>query len=216
MIRKFEHASLFDLPAPNQQEIADARFQDQQELALFHQQLAQILAVCNNLTDHSNTGRIPQVKAELDSCYIRACSLGADLNEQKEALSYLNDVITSALRRALRDDDEPGRFKLIKQESLRVRQIESLSHTVVADILRDDSPIASTELAATLLCESDAAFLAAAHMLSTDRRQTLAAEITAIGRRLSVQSAKSHKTGAIQSKLALLATLSKSGDMETT
>jgi len=105
LIRRHEHAHYFaPLSPPSPLEVAEAQNRDQQELARFHLSLESLITRCTELTEDSNTATITAIKKDLDACHDTAFGLGADLTEQTEAIATLNEVITSAMRRALRDD----------------------------------------------------------------------------------------------------------------
>lgn len=97
----------------------------------------------------------------------------------------LNEVITNAVRRAMREDDEYDRLVLIKQESVRMRHLTRLNYPIVCDLLRSVSPISAAETPAAMLCETDEAFTVALDVLDDDKRRYLAEGIETIKSRTS-------------------------------
>ena len=97
----------------------------------------------------------------------------------------LNEVITSAVRRAMREDDEYDRLILIKQESLRMRHLTRLNYPIVCDLLRSISPISTAEIPAAMLCETDEAFTVALDVLDDSKKRYLAEGIETIKSRTS-------------------------------
>ncbi len=169
---------------PVQQDLLEAQQRDQQELTQFNQHLAQLAIDCANLADDSTAKQIAAIKNDLDRRYDTACGLGADLAEQKQALVMLNDVITNAVTRAHRNDDEHGRLLLIKQESLRMRHLTRLNYPIVCDLLRAVPPVPAAEVPAALLSESDEAFTVALEVLGDSSKRYLAHRIKLIKDRL--------------------------------
>ena len=186
IIRKSRFPQFFtDKEPPAPAALADAQQRDQQELNQLNQQLAALATRCGALADNSDVDTIAKIKRDLDRCYDTACGLGADLHEQKNALTMLNEVITSAVRRAMREDDEYDRLILIKQESLRMRHLTRLNYPIVCDLLRSISPISTAEIPAAMLCETDEAFTVALDVLDDSKKRYLAEGIETIKSRTS-------------------------------
>lgn len=185
VIRKTRHPHFFfRREPPSQADLLHAQSRDQQELTQLNEHLAALAVQCTALTEDSSSESIAAIKMDLDHCYDTACGLGADLKEQKDALSMLNEVITTAVRRALRENDEHHRLVLIKQESLRMRHLTRLNYPIVCDLLRSVSPIPVAETAAAMLCETDEAFTVALDVLDDTKRRYLADGIQSIEDRL--------------------------------
>lgn len=185
VIRKTRHPHFFfRRQPPAEADLLQAQSRDQQELTQLNQHLAALAVQCTGLTEDSSSETITTIKMDLDRCYDTACGLGADLKEQKDALSMLNEVITSAVRRALRENDEHDRLVLIKQESLRMRHLTRLNYPIVCDLLRSVSPIPAAETSAAMLCETDEAFTVALDVLDDTKRRYLAEGIQTIEDRL--------------------------------
>ncbi len=185
VIRKTDFPLLFsDRKPPVTKDLEQAQLLDKQELAQLELELAELLEQCSTITETTNIEHVCKIKSDLDRCYDTACGLGADLSEQKEALTLLNEVITTAIRRALRDDDEHGRLLLIKQESVRMRHLTRLNYPIVCDLLRSVCPIPPAEIPAALLCETDEAFTVALEVLDDNKRKYLAEGIDTISHRL--------------------------------
>ncbi len=181
VIRQLTYPHFFFRKAPpSPADLNKAQQLDQQELTQLNEHLAELVGRCTGLAEDSSATTIAKIKNELDHCYDTACGLGANLQEQKDALSMLNEVITSAVRRAMRDDDEHERLLLIKQESLRMRHLTRLNYPIVCDLLHSGPSIPKAELAAAMLCESDEAFTVALDVLDDNKRKFLAEEIDEI------------------------------------
>lgn len=169
--RRRQNPGLFDRPAPDNLALLAARQRDQREIEAFHRQLTEIIA---DLTSTTESAQLLQLKQRLDDCYRQSCALAGDLRDQQEALGNLNEIITTALRRALRDDDEAGRLQLIKHEASRLRSIDQWQCQLLADRAQTPSPIPADELAASLLCEPEAPMLAALQQFDAVQRRDIA------------------------------------------
>ncbi len=186
LIRRYQHPHFFEsCKPPSAQDISEAQSRDQQELGQFHLSLQSLIRRCTDLTTETSAASITAIKKELDSCHDTAFSLAADLTEQKTAIATLNEVITSAMRRALTGEDEALRLQLIKDEAKRMAKLSRLEHPIVSDLLRSISPIPQGQLTAALLCESDKAYKAALEVLSTNRKNYLATRIDTIMKSLN-------------------------------
>ena len=185
VIRKTDFPHLFaNTKSPLQKDLVQAQQLDKQELAQLELELAELLEQCSTITETTNIEHVSKIKNDLDRCYDTACGLGADLSEQKEALNLLNEVITTAIRRALRDDDEHGRLMLIKQESVRMRHLTRLNYPIVCDLLRAVCPIPPADIPAAMLAETDEAFTVALEVLDDNKRKYLAEGIDTISKSL--------------------------------
>ena len=188
IIRKARHSHFFgDNKSPSAEQLAQAQQRDQLELAQFNQHIGELALECTSLGEESSPSLITSIKNKIDHCYDTACGLGAELDDQKEALAVLNDLITTAMRRALRDTDETDRLHLIKQESQRMQHLARLEYPIVCDLLRAIPPIPAMEIPAALLSETDEAYTIALEVLDQDQRNHLAEGIEAIAARITDQ-----------------------------
>lgn len=188
IIRKARHSHFFGSNESTlAEQLAQAKNRDQLELAQFNQHIGELALQCTNLGDQSSRELITGIKNKIDHCYDTACGLGAELDDQKEALAVLNELITTALRRALRDTDETDRLHLIKQESQRMQHLARLEYPIVCDLLRAVSPIPAGEIPAALLSETDEAYTIALEVLDQDKRRYLADGIESVATRIADQ-----------------------------
>lgn len=175
LIRRHTHPHFFGkLPPLTENQLQREQQRDQQELANFHLRLQSLIERCTELNEKSSVETITTIKKDLDQCHDTAFGLGTDLTEQKNAIAVLNEVITTAMRRALQDCDDGMRLRLIQNEGNRLAKLSLLEHTVVCDILHEQNPIPADELPAALLCETDAAYKAALEVLDSKIKKDLA------------------------------------------
>lgn len=186
IIRKSRNSHFFGAnDTPLEEQLAQAQQRDQLELTQFNQHIGELALQCTNLGEQSSPTLITGIKKKIDHCYDTACGLGAELDDQKEALAVLNDLITTAMRRALRDTDETDRLHLIKQESRRMQHLARLEYPIVCDLLRAVSPIPTVEIPAALLSETDEAYTVALEVLDQNKRRYLAEGIESIAERVT-------------------------------
>lgn len=186
VVRKARHGHFFvGNNSSLAEELNQAKQRDQLELTQFNQHIGELALQCASLGEESSTALITGIKNKIDHCYDTACGLGAELGDQKDALAVLNDLITTAMRRALRDTDEKNRLHLIKQESQRMQHLARLEYPIVCDLLRAVSPIPAIEVPAALLSETDEAYTIALEILDATKRRYLAEGIESIAERIS-------------------------------
>jgi len=184
LIRAVRNPKFFNNQIPSEQQLREAQLRDQQELSQFNLDLGRLATECTQITEETGIDDINRIKKELDCCYDTACGLAAELGEQKSALSMLNDIITNAMRRAHRNDDEHSRLLLIKQESVRMRHLARLNYPIVCDLLRAECAILPGELPAAMLSETDEAFTVALDIVDNPGKQRLLEGIETVRRRL--------------------------------
>ncbi len=181
LIRRHSHPHYFGSGTKTtEQDLIEAKARDQQELAQFHSSLQTIVDRTTELNEESSANTIMALKKDLEICHDTAFGLAADLSDQKAAIAALNDVITTAMRRTLRDKDEPNHLRLIQNESKRISQLSRLQYPIVCDLLRSISPIPKGELTAALLSESEAAYITALEVMSRNDKEYLAKRIDTI------------------------------------
>lgn len=201
LIRRYDNPQYFETSKPvTEINVADAQTRDQQELALFHSSLETLIERCMTLTEETNTATLASVKQQLDACHDTAFGLAADLTEQQDAISALNEIITSTMQRSLDEEDEMTRLRLIQKEGARMAQLHRLEYPIVCDLLRSVCPIPKGELTGALLSEPDSAYKAALEILDTDRKTLIADRIDTI---LSTLESDGHKEQVLR-KLELL------------
>ena len=91
IIRKARHSHFFgDDKISLAEQLNRAKQRDQLELAQFNQHIGELALECTSLGEQSSRAMITGVKNKIDHCYDTACGLGAELDDQKEALAVLN------------------------------------------------------------------------------------------------------------------------------
>ena len=152
--RKYQNP-LFS-PAGNQitqQELDNARQQDQTALQQFLQDFHALLQEAVNLKPDTDSEIILDLKERLDQGYTRCCAMPGDHEEIKVAIDKLVQVIMQAVRQGAVND--PVALGKLDDEDTARRMHQALhTHTLLVDLLLPDSPVEEAELLPTLLSES--------------------------------------------------------------
>jgi len=202
LIRRHDNPQYFTgTTPPTDLDITEAQARDQNELLQFNKSLESLIHRSMNLTAGACSDSITSVKKELDACQNTAFGLAADLVEQKDALASLNEVMTSAMQRALPTGDKDMRLStMMQKEARRKKRLTLLEYPIVSDLLRSVCPVPPEEIPAALLSESDSAYKAALEIFEDDRKTHLARRLDIL---IGTLVTEKHKSRA-QKKLDLL------------
>lgn len=135
------------------EELNEARYLDQLEIRQFTQDFQKLVADSAALEGRVDTEIILDLKSRIERLYHTCAGLGGDWQSHKTALNRLNQVIVKSLRSNAGNDPLALR-ELDRESAARQQHIALLEHCVVADLLRDDSPILGEELVPVLLSEA--------------------------------------------------------------
>jgi len=153
-------------------ELYQARKQDEQDAQLFHESFQRLLTEMVELPDKEDTEIILKQKSRIDELYTQCASLGGDHSREKEALNKLNDVLMKAVRSAAGNDPQ-AIDELSREQAAREIHMNLLEFPLVADLLRTDCPVAEDELVATLLSEEVATLGTIMTLFDQEQRQEL-------------------------------------------
>lgn len=137
---------------PDEEELFFARKQDEGDEQRFQQSFHGLLNEMVELPEREDTDVILKQKSRIDELYTLCASLGGDHSREKQALNKLNDVLMAAIRSAAGNDPQAIE-ELAREQAAREIHLNLLEYPLVADLLRNDSPVAEDELVATLLSE---------------------------------------------------------------
>ncbi len=196
LIRRHDNPQYFiGTKPPNALDITDAQTRDQIELIEFNKSLESLIHRSMSLPEDACAESISSVKKELDACHNTAFGLAADLNDQKEALASLNEVITTAMQGSLPTRDHQARLsQMLHTEAARKERLQLLEFPIVSDLLRSVCPIPPDELPAALLSESNNAYVAALEIFDDDRKIYLAHRLDILVSALTSEKLKSRSS----------------------
>lgn len=177
---------LFGSPTVSEQAFAAARERDQQEIQQFHSDLESTVTQCLQLDAHAESEQVLRLKNTLERLYESSCGLAGDHSREQQALVGVIDSIMSAIEKGAADD--PVAVNHLQDEKLaRQQHFELLQNTLIADLLRQESPIAEDELTATLLTASAETLPLVLTFFNPDQLQLLYNEATDLLQSLASQ-----------------------------
>ena len=153
-------------------DLYQARKQDEQDAQRFHQSFQSLLSEMVELPDKEDTEVILKQKGRIDELYTQCASLGGDHSREKEALNKLNEVLMTAIRSAAGNDPQAIE-ELSREQAAREIHLNLLEFPLVADLLRTDCPVAEDELVATLLSEEATTLGMIMTLFDQEQRQEL-------------------------------------------
>ena len=170
--RKYRNP-LFTAATPiTQHEVDAARQEDQLALERFLEDFRGLIQEAVDLKPNADSDIILDLKERLDQCYTRCCSMPGDHEEIKSAINKLIQVIMQAVRQGATNDPMALDKLDDEEEARRVHQALH-HHSLIVDLLLDDSPIAEAELLPTLLSESAEALQATLSLFDTEQLRLL-------------------------------------------
>ena len=151
----------------SQQDIDDARQQDEMELISFMNQFQLLVQEAIDLKPETDSEIILNLKERLDKSYAQCCALPGDQSQIKEAVKKLINAVMVAVRSGAETD--PKALQELNEEQ-QAREIHFALHDqqLVADLMLEDSPIMQDELIAVLLSDSTVGLTAALNLFEED------------------------------------------------
>jgi hypothetical protein len=135
-------------------EVLQARRRDSEELQRFHQEMREVIQQAIELPVNVESEVILELRGRLDQLYARCSGFGSSCREHKESIRKLIDLVMKAVWQAAADDPH-ARMELEQEEMARQQHYRLLEYSLVADLLRPDTPIESDELVPSLLLAAD-------------------------------------------------------------
>jgi len=152
--------------------LAEARRRDQAEREAFELLFRALLEAAASLKASEESEVLLELKARLDQAYTLLASLAGEHEPYRQGLRRLTDLLLSAVRRAAAAD--PLALAELEQERLaREQHYRLLEFSLVADLMRPESPVVPEDLAATLLSASAEELEAALWLFAADELAAL-------------------------------------------
>lgn len=173
-LRRKYHNPLFGEASKDitQQDLLDARQQDQAELQQFLEDFQSLLQQAVDLKPNTDSQIILDIKERLDQSYTRCCAMPGDHSQIKTAINQLIQVIMKAVRQGAAND--PIALSKLDEEDIARQTHQQLhKHILIVDLLLPDSPISEPELLPTLLSESPEAMQATLSLFDTEQLRLL-------------------------------------------
>jgi hypothetical protein len=128
----------------------EARRRDSDELNSFHSEMQEAIQQAIDLPANAPSETVLALRAKLDQLYTRCSGFGGSCSSHKQAIRKLIEIVMNAVWHAVADDPQ-ARMELEAEEMARQKHFCLLEYTLVADLIRPDTPISDDELVPTLL-----------------------------------------------------------------
>lgn len=151
----------------SQQDIDQARQQDDMELINFMNDFQSLVQEAIDLKPETNSEIILDLKERLDKSYAHCCALPGDQSQIKQAVRKLIEAVMGAVRGGASTD--PKALQELEEEQ-QAREIHFALHDqqLVADLMLEDSPIMQDELIPALLNDSSEGLIAALNLFEEE------------------------------------------------
>ncbi len=151
-LRRRDGNPLFSVPPADYQaeDYLEARRLDSHELNTFHNDMQEVIQQAIDLPANAPSETVLELRGRLDQLYTRCSGFGGSCGSHKQAIRKLIEIVMNAVWQAVADDQQ-ARVELESEEVARQKHFCLLEYTLVSDLIRPDTPIASEELVPTLL-----------------------------------------------------------------
>lgn len=156
----------------SQDELQAARRRDQEEQRDFQAALRATLREALDMPPQVESDVLLKLKERLDQLYDQCAGLPGDHDREKQSLTRMIGVIMKAVW-AGAGDDPRAHSELEQEEHARTLHHELLQQSLVATLLRPDSPIAEDALIPTLLSETEDTVRTVLQLFDATQLQTL-------------------------------------------
>jgi len=156
----------------SQNDILHARQQDEMDLVTFMNEFQALVQEAVELKPEADSEIILNLKERLDKSYAQCCTLPGDQDQIKQAVIKLIDVIMEAVRVGAQNDLS-ALEKLDEEERARKDHFALHNHKLVADLMLEESPIASDELVPSLLSEEHEGLVATLNLFEEEVLATI-------------------------------------------
>lgn len=155
-LRRRDGNPLFSVPPAEYQaeDYLEARRLDSHELNTFHNDMQEVIQQAIDLPANAPSETVLELRGRLDQLYTRCSGFGGSCGSHKQAIRKLIEIVMNAVWQAVADDQQ-ARMELESEEVARQKHFCLLEYTLVSDLIRPDTPIASEELVPTLLQADD-------------------------------------------------------------
>lgn len=175
-----------ELRKVKESELMEAQHKDFEEVQAFLQDFQDLVKEASGMEGNAESEQILGLKERIDEAYERCSGLGGDMDQIKQALQRLVEVIMSAVRNAAGDDPE-AQEKLEMEDEARLMHYALLEYPFIADLLRPEALLGKEELVPSLLSESEQAVAGAAQLFDPDQLDQICQEAASLLNGLSDQ-----------------------------
>jgi hypothetical protein len=155
--------------------VDSARLLDERHEALIIKNFTDLIGQASRLDGEQMGDEIIELKRRLDQLIVECALFGNRHQSIIVSVERLIDTMITALRSIVADNQQLTEL-LGEEERARRTQHELLRYPLVADLIYEETPIDRSELAATLLSESDDALRAALWLFEPQQIDELSRE----------------------------------------
>lgn len=171
-----------------QAQVDVAREADETEYREFRERFRQLLHDAGEMSGSVDTEKVLALKERIEQLYEQCAGFGGDHEQEKQGLLRLNDVIMGAVRRAA-GNDPLAIEELNNEQAARQLHLQLLEYPLVADLLRDDTPIEAQDLVPTLLSEDPESVRVVMSLFEPDQQTRLQTEAAHLVQRAESEGA---------------------------
>lgn len=132
--------------------LEDAQLQDKLEVDHFMEEFHNLVERVVSLDSKVESDVILEIKQELDKSYEICSGLGGEMDEVREAIKQLLELVMKAIHKGA-GDDQQALMNLAEEQLARELHFELLEYPLVADLLRPDSLVSADALVPSILSE---------------------------------------------------------------
>lgn len=188
IIRQYDHPKLFKVSNLEQTKLKEAQQKDQQDAEAFQEKLVGLVQKAIDLESQTDSQILLDLKADLEQAYTYACSLSGDQSVNKQSLNQLITVLLSTINGQIEQDTLAIKEMQMEKEAREIH-FKMIENPLIADLLREFSPIPPNQLLETLLSESIDSCYQCLSMFDDDQIVTLIEQGLLLEQRLSKQNA---------------------------
>ncbi len=152
-IRQYDNLALFNIAPLDQATLKQAQQKDQQDAQAFKETLLTLVQKAMDLESQTDSQILLDLKAELEQSYTYACSLAGDQTLNKQSLNRLITVLLTTINAQVEQDTLAIKEMKMEKEAREIH-FKMIENALIADLLREFSPIDPKKLLETLLSET--------------------------------------------------------------
>ncbi|MBT5229219.1 MAG: hypothetical protein HOM11_02970 [Methylococcales bacterium] len=170
--RKYKNPLFADANSITVELVGQAQAKDLAELESFDKTFQDVLEKAVALPAHAQSDVVLGLKEQIDKLYESSATLLGDQTDKQKALLKLTEVVMKVIKTGA-DTDTFAVGQLEQETTARELHVKMLKHHVIADLLREESPIQPEELAAVVLIETPDAIKSLVTLFDDDQKQDL-------------------------------------------
>ena len=152
-IRQNNNKALFENADLSADSLKAQQAQDEKDVNDFQINLAALVQRAVDLEKQTDSQILLDLKSELEQAYTYACSLAGNQEQNKKALNQLIQVFIATINNQIGQDTLAINEMKMEKEAREIH-FKMIENPLIADLLRENSPIPQDRLVETLLSET--------------------------------------------------------------